>query len=432
MTYWWVNHGQTYKSELGGGYIWSPKRGSKDQFNLGYENLTRVKQGDIIISFAETSIQAIGVSEAEFENVPKPKEFGNVGQNWGDEGYLVKVTWARLQNPVRIKEMVGFYRHLLPNKYSPIQPDTGNGNQTFYLLGLNDELAEFLLTLVSDKNPGITDEVESLTEVISDDQEVRLIENSAIPETERNQIVKARVGQGLFRQNVIDIEKACRITGVADSRFLIASHIKPWKISTNEERLDGNNGLLLSPHIDNLFDSGWISFANNGNVLMGVSVQEVAKRWSISVTNVGKFSSKQGKYLEFHRDVVFGQRRVTTVAAGVVEHNGRILIARRKVGLNFAGYWEFPGGKLEDDESPQNCLMREFEEELSIEIKVGEYIGQSWLKKSGKNIHLVAFRCEFIKGDINLTVHDEFAWVIKSQLSSYKMAPADVPIVKSL
>ena len=117
---------------------------------------------------------------------------------------------------------------------------------------ISKDLAECLFTLITVGNANVVDQIESQSAIVSDEEEVKQLERSSIPETERNQLVKARIGQGAFRQNVIAVEKACRITGVSDPPFLIASHIKPWKVSSNDERLDGNNGLLLSPHLDNL------------------------------------------------------------------------------------------------------------------------------------------------------------------------------------
>ena len=72
--------------------------------------------------------------------------------------------------------------------------------------------------------------------------------------TERDALTKARLGQGLFRHRVAEREPACRVTGLKRQEFLVASHIKPWRDCDNSERLDGANGLLLSPHVDKLFD----------------------------------------------------------------------------------------------------------------------------------------------------------------------------------
>jgi predicted restriction endonuclease len=127
--------------------------------------------------------------------------------------------------------------------------------------------------------------------------------------TEKEQLVKARRGQGQFRQNVQALEKCCRISGINDPQFLIASHIKPWRVATNEERLDGENGLLLSPNVDFLFDRGFISFDDKGTLLVSpVADKECLRRMGIPIegaTTSGAFSTKQLTFLAFHRRNVF-------------------------------------------------------------------------------------------------------------------------------
>jgi len=146
---------------------------------------------------------------------------------------------------------------------------------------------------------------------IKDQLEEEFIQESIgiedISETEKQQLVKSRRGQGVFRKRVEEQEIRCRVTGVENPSFLIASHIKPWKMCSNAERLDGDNGLLLSPHVDRLFDRGWISFPNSGDVVcFNEEVKEVMKSWNIShVTNVETFSENQIPYLEFHRAEIF-------------------------------------------------------------------------------------------------------------------------------
>jgi hypothetical protein len=100
------------------------------------------------------------------------------------------------------------------------------------------------------------------------------------------------------------IEKECRVTKLSDKDFLIASHIKPWKDSNDLEKIDGNNGLLLSPHVDKLFDGGLISFADHGDLLVSSKLNlDVLKIWGIRVNlNAGTFSSEQKVYLKFHRE----------------------------------------------------------------------------------------------------------------------------------
>ena len=114
----------------------------------------------------------------------------------------------------------------------------------------------------------------------------------------------ARRGQGLFRDRVLQVEPRCRVTGVDKSRYLIASHIKPWSKSSTFERLSENNGLMLAPHVDYLFDNGYISFTDNGDLLVSPECPaEVVRAWGISPTmNVGPFRAQQRPYLAYHRE----------------------------------------------------------------------------------------------------------------------------------
>jgi predicted restriction endonuclease len=124
--------------------------------------------------------------------------------------------------------------------------------------------------------------------------------------TQKTQIINSRRGQGVFKANVRLIETACRVTGVANPRHLIASHIKPWSKSDDIEKLSGFNGLLLSPHIDHLFDKGFISFEESGNLVLSNKLEtETLEKWQINKDiNVGSFKQEQKQFLEYHRDVV--------------------------------------------------------------------------------------------------------------------------------
>jgi hypothetical protein len=143
--------------------------------------------------------------------------------------------------------------------------------------------------------------------------EVAITADAAIRETQRTALIQARRGQGLFRDNVRSIERACRVTKVARAEHLIASHVKPWRDSKNEERLDGENGLLLTPTVDHLFDKGFISFENNGELIISPVTDSVSlRRMGIddhSPVNVGTFSEGQRRYLEFHRENVLRMSR---------------------------------------------------------------------------------------------------------------------------
>lgn len=134
--------------------------------------------------------------------------------------------------------------------------------------------------------------------------------SEVIKDTDATQLIKARRGQGEFKTNVNDVEKkGCRITGLTIDRHLRASHIKPWSVCDNTERLDGNNGLLLSPHVDHLFDQGYISFKDNGDILICDCLdRSVLQSWGITKSNAGAFNNRQKNYLKYHRKYVFGKR----------------------------------------------------------------------------------------------------------------------------
>ncbi|MGO9038669.1 MAG: HNH endonuclease [Steroidobacteraceae bacterium] len=105
---------------------------------------------------------------------------------------------------------------------------------------------------------------------------------------------------------VRSVERACRITKVERMEHLIASHVRPWRDSNNEERLDGENGLLLTPTVDHLFDKGFISFEDSGQLIVSPVADPVSlKRMGIdrdARVNVGVFSQGQRRYLDFHSE----------------------------------------------------------------------------------------------------------------------------------
>ena len=139
-------------------------------------------------------------------------------------------------------------------------------------------------------------------------EEKKIRENVNISTTERESIVKARIGQGKFREQLLAKYGSCIISGIDISKALVASHIKPWAVSTNEERISVNNGLLLSATYDRLFDSGLITFANEGKLIISRFVSE-ENRNKLQIKNgqVDKLQSnmQMKNFLEYHNDVIF-------------------------------------------------------------------------------------------------------------------------------
>ena len=120
------------------------------------------------------------------------------------------------------------------------------------------------------------------------------------------------------------------------------------------------------------------------------------------------------------------------VVAGILTRGESFLIARRRDGKSLAGYWEFPGGKLEDNETPEEALTRELKEEFSIDVLVEDYIGRAEYDYDHISIELLAYRASIHTGEFQLTDHDAIEWVTLEQASSYKLAPADIPILRQL
>jgi hypothetical protein len=128
-----------------------------------------------------------------------------------------------------------------------------------------------------------------------------------LTETEKKYLSTARVGQGQFRQKLLRAYgKVCPVTGILNPELLIASHIKPWKVCNNSERLDSHNGILLSAMVDRLFDSGLISFSERGKMLVSPRLSQHDRgKCGIAGCTAIAFSKESLRYLEYHRGIVF-------------------------------------------------------------------------------------------------------------------------------
>jgi len=155
------------------------------------------------------------------------------------------------------------------------------------------------------KRPGIVDQDQD-PEALADRE---VFARTDIGPTDKQTLVNARRGQGLFRERVIQLEGKCRVTGIDLVDHLRATYIKPWKDSTDHEKLDGNNGLLLAPHIDHLFDQGYISFTDVGDLITSKQCPvALIEAWGINGSmNVGPFRPPQRPYLAHHRAHVLKQ-----------------------------------------------------------------------------------------------------------------------------
>ena len=209
-----------------------------------------------------------------------------------------------------------------PRVILPLQ-ESGNGIQSIYLTELPTALAEVLIGLIGQEAAVLRDRmsqpaVEKPLQAENADLETwehhiesKIESDPQLSGTEREALIVARRGQGLFKQRVMQLENRCRITGVTNPIHLRASHCKPWRDSTNPERLNGENGLLLTPTIDHLFDRGFISFEDSGVLIVSpVAHTPSLNRMGVAtdrIVNVGTFSQGQKQFLDYHRDAVLLQ-----------------------------------------------------------------------------------------------------------------------------
>ena len=151
--------------------------------------------------------------------------------------------------------------------------------------------------------------IEMLSSEIDAFREVRehAGEYKTLDKTEQEQIVVSRLGQGSFRRNVIRLWGSCSVTGLQSVTLLRASHIKPWKNCNNQERLNPFNGLLLIPDYDFLFDRGYITFKNNGSVVVSKRLSPFAcKVFDVDEDlQLRSVFPENKEYLDFHRSEIF-------------------------------------------------------------------------------------------------------------------------------
>ena len=167
-----------------------------------------------------------------------------------------------------------------------IEPDTrGKG---MYRAALN-HYAKYLEDIYQE---GVKEDIDSI------------LDNKTIEKTEKSQLISARLGQGKFRHFQIDQWQHCALTGYSDTRFLVASHIKPWRDANNSERLDRFNGLLLLPNLDKVFDLGFITFRSSGKIIISKHLESF-KTLGLSQDMKLDLHDAHLGFMSYHRDKVF-------------------------------------------------------------------------------------------------------------------------------
>jgi len=263
-----VMQGQTYQEEKELGMIWSREQASDGSLPHSWLRVMEVNEGDRIFHYVKGDIVAISVAKTGCEIAPRPSSEPN-----DDSGYLVELDYHELEVPVNIRAKFDAILPLLPIKYSPFQADA-NGNQG-YLYPCNEELTIKLLELISDSNIYQIDE-EQLELAIG--TVLQTERNTFIPmlaETETEVKTKIRLGRKKFRQGLLPLwDKKCALCEIELPELLRASYSKPWKDSTDVERVDSYNGVLLCCNHNALYETGFIAFDGQGRLHISSQIPE--------------------------------------------------------------------------------------------------------------------------------------------------------------
>lgn len=262
-----------------------------------------IKKEDIIFNSYNGKLVSVLIAKENCKEHERPTGLDQLDL-WDKDGWLVNAKYINLEEPITYKDYMDDILKLQDEKYAPFNK-SGRGN-TGYLFRVSEELANFFFEIIERSN-GIS-RGEFLIENTLQEEIIKQIENDldstiTLDKTEKETIIKSRIGQSAFKKALLAIEKKCRICGVTNERFLVASHIKPWSESNNQERLDVNNGLLLCPNHDALFDKRYISFDKTGKVLIKESLDVTTKvLLNINETMRIKMNERQQNYMKWHRE----------------------------------------------------------------------------------------------------------------------------------
>lgn len=292
MNFFWANIKKSYNEVIHNNFLWAPayaiqKNGSKIT-DAGWKEMPNIRKGDHIICYRYGEIIGIAQALCDAYNSPRPetREF----DQWKNEGYRVDISLTLLAEPIELdlyrEHIYATYNVLCKPKLLTINKDVSQN----YLVSIPTGLA---VTIFGDMNISFLDESKP-------------IDNQSAPKTTANVNQTVRVGQSGFRKKVLSYWKnSCPITNISTQELLIASHIVPWCLASDKERLDPFNGIALSPTFDKLFDKGFISFSDSGKMLINKNTDKnILKKLNISIDcAIDNFDNRHIKYLKRHREL---------------------------------------------------------------------------------------------------------------------------------
>jgi len=306
--YWWVNQSRVVSPGLMGDYLWTARDKRGDPTDAA-QNMLRVQTGDLIFAFADGAVRGVGIALREAMEAARPHELASASKSAASaQGWYLPVRFFELALPLHPRAHIELLKPVLPQNQSPLR-SSGARNPAVYLSPVSTAMAGVLRQLLSRQLEDVEAQIKSsaVSELANDWVETSIVRRTDLNPEEKQQLIRARRGLGVFRRSLEKIESACRLTGLLDRRHLRACHIKPWSVSDDQEKLDGCNGLLLSPHIAHLFARGYISFSDEGDLLASRHLNPaILTAWNLRMPmKVGLFQPRQRLYLDYHRREVF-------------------------------------------------------------------------------------------------------------------------------
>ncbi len=198
INYWWINHGITYKYEIQGDFLWSPKSSKDGNRSHYYDNMAALRPGDQVFSYTKGFLRSFGVVKS-FPSTSSRPDFGSASKNWAESGWLVDVSFQDLPQPFQPKNDFREIKSLMDSKYLPLDR---NGDGQGSLTKISKELTTYIQV------KGEIDQVKiAFVTSNSDEEQNNLLEKAILQRTnigplEKLQLVKSRRGQGVFKANV--------------------------------------------------------------------------------------------------------------------------------------------------------------------------------------------------------------------------------------
>lgn len=290
VKYFLVFQGTTYEEEKELSCLWAPKFGKSGQEVHHHKRLVEVKINDRIIHLVNRKIVAISTAKSKAYDAEAPWKQDDT-RPWLKNGRKIDVEMIELSEPILIDNIFQKIRSYLPEKYSPFDRN-GSGNQG-YFYEINSKIFNTILN----------------TDFTNDFYDLDILNS---PESESTKDifrlnVRSSTWQNYFKNQLFKLwGSSCLVTDIKNENLLIGAHIKPWAKSSDEEKIDPYNGLLLSPNADKLFEIGLISFQDNGSMMIydKINLSELKK---LGIENKIKidFKEKNLIYLKYHRENKF-------------------------------------------------------------------------------------------------------------------------------